>query len=175
MQKAISKIILLAAATLFALSAGAQNKSIDALADKYTDGEGFTIVNLEGDAIKSMSSMISDGDGTINLGDGETHKISELLEEIVSVTAIILRGVNETFSSEVQNALDAVKYNPIMSHNESGQRIKIESTDIRRGKLRGNKEIVMLVDGEGQTVLLRVIGKIDTDLLSKLVANAAKK
>ena len=174
MQKNIKRTFLLAVAALFALSAGAQNKAIDTLAEKYADSEGFTIVNLEGEALKSLSSMVSNGDGTINLGNGETHNISELLEEIVSVTAIILGRADEVFSREVQNALDAVKYSPIMSHNDGGQRMKFVSADIKRGKLRGNKEIVVMVDGKEQTILIRVIGKIDTNMLAKLIAGAAK-
>lgn len=55
------KVLLSAVAAMFALAAGAQNKAIDDLVEKYTDAEGFTVVNMEGEALRSLSSMMANG------------------------------------------------------------------------------------------------------------------
>ncbi len=169
MKKAIFTVL----ATMFAIASQAQNRAIDALADKYADSDGVTVVNMEGDALKSFSRNVAGG-GMITLDNGEKHNLSELLEEIVSVTAIVMRRASESFSAEVRGALDAVRYSPIVSHNEGGKRVRVMSADIRRGKLRGNKEIVAMVDGDGEMVLVRLIGRVDTDLLARLAADAVK-
>jgi hypothetical protein len=165
----MKKLFLTAVAAMFALAAGAQNQAIDELIEKYTDREGFTVMNMEGEAIKGLSSMVAQGDGTINLGDGtRTYKIGELLEEIVSVTAIVLEQADEVFVREARNAISSKDYSPIVSHNENGESVKILSAEIKRGQYRGNKEIVVMVVDNDETVLVRVIGKIDAQLLAKL-------
>ena len=164
----MKKLFSLALATMFALAAGAQNRTIDAIAQNYSDRDGFTVVNMEGDAIRNLSRMVADGDGTITLDNGEKHNISELLEEIVSFTAIVMRGVNETFTADMRGALEAVDYSPVVSHNDGDMKIRVMSANIRRGHLRGNKEIVATIEGGSQTMLVRMIGKVDTDLLAGL-------
>lgn len=169
------KLILSAAAVMIALAAGAQNKAIDALVEKYTDAEGFTVVSMEGEAIKGLSSMIANGDGKINLGDGsKSYEMGELLDEIASVTAIILRRADEVFSREAGDAIATGKYSPIVSINSDGQRVKVSSADIRRGQYRGNQEIVALISDKDTVVLVRIIGTIDTDLLTEIINEANK-
>ncbi len=170
----MKKVLLLAVATMFALAAGAQNRAIDAIAHNYTDRDGATVIKMEGEAIRSLSHGLAGGEGTITLEGGEKHSISELLEEIVSVTAIVVRGVNETFLTDIRGALQAADYSPIVSHNDDGARVRIVSADIRRGHLRGNREIVATVENADQTILVRLIGKIDTDLLARIATEQMK-
>lgn len=160
---------------MFALAAGAQNRAIDALAEKYTDSEGFTVVNLDGQALKNMSSMMANSDGTIQLGEGAPSvEIGELLDNIVSVTVLVLERFDEAFAAEVQGVVASKDYSPILSLNKEGTNVKMLSTDIKRGKLRGNQEIVLTVVNDGDVVLVRVIGKIDTEKISKMVSSMQK-
>ncbi len=164
------KVLLSAVAALVAVTAVAQNKAIDALVEKYTDAEGFTVVNMQGEAIRGLSSMIAKGNGTINLGDGSpSFNIRELLDEIESVTAIVLDRADETFALEARQIISSDNYSPILSVNEKGQSIKMSSANIRRGAFRGNKELLMTVTGDSNTVVVRIIGKIDTERLARMV------
>jgi hypothetical protein len=171
----MKKLFLSAAAVMLALAAAAQNKAIDALVEKYTDREGFTVVNMEGEALRGMSQMMSGSNSTITIDNGESYQLSELMKEIVSVTALVLRRADEAFSQDVRDALASVRYSPIVSHNENGQQVRVSSADIRRGQLRGNKEIVVTVDNDSETVLVRVIGNIDTKLFAKILSDAQSK
>ncbi len=164
----MKKVFFLAVATMFAIAAGAQNRSIDAIAQNYTYRDGATVFNMEGDALKSFSQRIAGGSGTITVADGRTFNVSDLLDEIVSVTAVVFDGVNDIFSADIRGALEAADYSPIVSHNDDGTRVRMMSANIRRGPLRGNQEIVATVENSERTILVRLIGKIDTDLLASL-------
>ena len=170
----MKKVFFLAVATMFAIAAGAQNRSIDAIAQNYTYRDGATVFNMEGEAIRGLTQGLAGSNGTITGSDGKTVNVSDLLQEIVSVTAIVVRGVNETFSADIRGALQAADYSPIVSHNEDGARVRVMSVDIRRGNLRGNKEIVAVAENSEHTILVRLIGKIDTDLLARLAAEQMK-
>jgi hypothetical protein len=170
----MKKLFLFAAAAMLSMAAAAQNKAIDRLVEKYTDREGFTVINLQGDMLRSMGGMINRGESSIEV-DGKRYEIAELLKDIVSVNVVVLQRADEIFSRDVRDAIDAVRYSPILSISEGGQKVKVSSADIRRGTLRGNQEIVLMVDGGGQTVMARVIGKIDTRLISEIVNQAQKE
>ena len=171
----MKKTLILAATLLLALTAAAQNKTIDTLADKYSETEGATVMNLDSEAIKGLAGFIPQGKGTINLDDGTTYGIGQLIDDIEKVTIIVLKKTDEVFEREVQNALASVRYSPILSHNDGGNNVKISSIDIKRGKLRGNKEIVVTVTGDSETILLRVIADIDMELLAKLAQEVQKR
>lgn len=162
-------------AAMFVLAAGAQNKAIDALAEKYLDAEGFTVVKLDGEAIKNMSGMLAQSNGTVSMGgDTPSVNVKKLLESISSVTVIALERADAGFAAEVLGAVSAGKYSPMFSRNEDGAIIKIVNAEIKRGQLRGNQEIVVTVAKDDAVVLVRVIGKIDTELLAKLAAEGLK-
>lgn len=97
------------------------------------------------------------------------------MKKIVSVTAIVLQRADEAFTDEVQAAIGSGKYSPIVSHNSDDEFSKLVSMDIKRGKLKGNKEIVLMFVNENMTVLARVIGNIDSQLLAKLAAQMHNK
>ncbi len=173
----MKKVAILAAAMLFAVAASAQNKAIDALAEKYTDTEGFTIVNLDGDTIKGMSGMIpqdAGGEGTIEI-DGIKVAVNDILKEIAAISVILYQEDNggsfaEAFASEVRNTIAKVKYSPLASFNQDGMNVNLLSADIKRGKLKNNKEVVMSMVQDGQVILVRIIGNLDPDLLVKLAS-----
>jgi hypothetical protein len=171
----MKKLFLSLVAGTFALTAAAQNSAIDALAEKYTDREGFTVVNLDGEALKSMGAMMANSGGEMNLGeDAPDIEMGELLENLKSLTVLVLDRADETFASEVRSVVSGKSYSPMVSLTKKGANIKVLSADIKRGKLRGNQEIVVTVNGGDNIVLVRLIGKFDPEVLSQIVASMNK-
>jgi pectate lyase len=170
----MKKLFLTAVAAMFALAAGAQNQAIDELVEKYTDREGFTVVNLNDGAVEGLSAMIPHGEGTITLDDGSKYALSEVLKEIVSVMAVISREADEEFALEMRRATTLKGYSTVASVNGGGLIARVWSKNLKRGKYRGCKEVVVSVLSKDATVLARVIGNIDTDLLARLAAEASK-
>ncbi len=171
----MKKVLLSAVAVMFALAAAAQNKAIDALAEKYVDREGFTVVNVDGQALKNMSGMLAGSNGTIKFDENAPEiEVGELLDNIVSLTVLVLERGDKAFAEEVHSAVSSKQYSPMISFNEEGSNIRVLSSDIKRGKLRGNQEIVVTVVDEDDVVLVRVIGKIDTETVSKMVSSMQK-
>ncbi len=171
----MKKLLLTATAAMIALVGVAQNKAIDALAEKYSATEGFTVVNLAGDMVKSISGMIPRAEGSITLDDGTQYSLSELLNEIALITAVVNpNGGSEEFFGEVRRAVASGDYTPLVSHNADGQTVSVSSAEIRRGEFRKNQEIVVMVAGGDATVLVRLIGKIDTALLARILGEMQK-
>jgi hypothetical protein len=164
----MKKLLLSAAAVMLALAAAAQNKAIDELVEKYTDREGFMVVNLHDGAVQGLSAMIPAGEGSITLDDGSQYSLGELLKEIVSVTAVVCREVDEELALEVKRATTLKGYSTVASISADGAMVKVVSKDIKRGEYRGCKEIVVSVLSNDATVLARVIGNIDPALFAKL-------
>ena len=155
-------------AVMFALAAAAQNKNIDKLVEKYTDTEGYTVMNLEGDAIRALSSMIPAESSTIDLGNGTKYSANELLEDISSVSFIVASGkAEETFTADVESAVSQKYYSTMLSHREGDSWVRVKTADIKRGKYRGEKEIVVAVNSDKMYVLARVTGQIDLEKLAE--------
>lgn len=169
----MKKVLLAAVAVMFAVAATAQNREIDALVEKYTDTEGFTVVNLEGEALQGMMGMMegklslqSEGE---NAPDIDVDDVKEVLKDIASVTVLVLNRVDDVFAGEVRSAIASQNYSPLISTTQEGAEIKILSMDIKRGKHRGNQEMVVSVSNGGNIVLVRVIGKFDPETFSKIM------
>ncbi len=171
----MKKVLLSAMAAMFALAAVAQNKAIEALAEKYADAEGFTVVNLNDGIVQGLATMIPQGEGTFKLDDGTELILSELFKNIMSVTAIIHKGINERFALETKLSTAKQNYSTLVAHNSDDVTAKVLYKDLKRGKYKGNKEIVVTVIANGITVAGRVIGRIDAELLAKLAEEVRKR
>jgi hypothetical protein len=171
----MKKLFLSLVAGTFALAAAAQNSAIDALAEKYTDREGFTVVNLDGEALKSMGQMLANSGGNVNLGeDAPDVEMGELIKDLASLTVLLLDRADEAFASEVRSAVSAKSYSPMVSLTKEGYNIKVLTADIKRGKLRGKQELVVTMNGDDKVILVRLIGKFDPETLSKITSSMNK-
>ena len=164
----MKKLFFSAVAVMFALAAAAQNKNIDKLVEKYTDTEGYTVMNLEGDAIRALSSMISADSSTIDLGNGTKYSDTELLEDISSVSFIVASGkADGAFTADVERAVSHKNYSTMLSYREGDSWVRVKTADVKRGKYRGEKEIVVVVNSDRMYILARVMGPIDLEKLAE--------
>ncbi len=160
------RVLLSIVALTVALAAAAQNQAIDKLAAKYADKEGYTVINLEGDMVKEISKMAGNA--------AKNPELSKMLENVSLVTVLVAETAVPELAEDVKNAVDAVEYNPMVSTVTEGQSVKILTTDIKRGKNKKKKEIVISVVAEDQIVLVRIVGDIDMAALTKMAESMKK-
>ncbi len=146
---------------LVAFAAGAQNKTIDELAAKYTDRDGVTVITIDGDMIKML------GDGAVNL---EGMDLSGLAKDIRTMTVIISELNDGEFTREVKVITDADDYKPLVSSSNDNETVKVLVKDLKGKGGKNDKEVVVSVinKNDDSNVLVRVIGDIDIKNLEKL-------
>ncbi len=161
------RVLLSIVALTVAFAAAAQNKAIDKLAAKYADKEGYTVLNMEGDMAKEMGKMVGGK-------AGKDVDISKLLENIVMVTVIVAEKPDPESAEDIKNAIATTDYTPIVTKVSERESIKILSNDIKRGKYKKKQEIVITVIDADDTIMVRIVGKIDMATLTKMAESMKK-
>ncbi len=160
------RVLLSIVALTVALAAAAQNQAIDKLAAKYADKEGYTVLNMEGDMVKEIGKMAG--------GAAESPELTKMLENVSLITVVVAQKPAPELAEDVKNAIDEVEYTPMISTVTEGQSVKILTNDIKRGKNKKKKEIVISVFQAEQVVLVRIVGDIDMAALTKMAESMGK-
>lgn len=156
------KTILLVTCTLI-LTAGLQAQSImDKLFDKYSGTEGYTSVYIS----KYMFDMFRSTDATVKSDDDMNEVISKLDCIKILVTdddPATLAPVN--LYQEIMKVIPSSPYKEIMVVKEKDQNIKFYA---REDKNRKIAELLMVIGGKDENVLISIQGDIDMKNISKL-------
>ncbi|MFO7370995.1 MAG: DUF4252 domain-containing protein [Bacteroidales bacterium] len=156
------KTILLITCTLV-LTAGLQAQSImDKLFDKYSGTEGYTSVYIS----KYMFDMFRSNDATVKSDDDMNEVISKLDCIKILVTdddPATLAPVN--LYQEIMKVIPSSPYKEIMVVKEKDQDIKFY---VREDKNRKIAELLMVIGGKDENVLISIQGDIDMKNISKL-------
>jgi len=162
----MKKALLTIAAAIATLCAAAQNKAIDRLAEKYTDADGYTVVNLTDEAVHALSAIIPTekfGDANVTLDDGSTFTAADLLRDISSVTAVIAKRPAGAFAADVRGVVNQSRYSSVAQITSDGVEIHLMSAKARRGQ----RELVLTILDDETEAIVRVLGKVDMKLLSQ--------
>lgn len=153
MKKAII-ILVLGFATL---SLSAQNKVVDKLFEKYSDRDGYTSVVITKHMFNLFSNVETEAD------DEYMNMIKNLKNiRILSGPEGGEEGVN--FYEEVMTKIPSSEYEELMEIHDSGQDIKFlvkQDKDIV-------SELLMVIGGNGENVLISITGNIDMKTVAKL-------
>ncbi len=153
----MKKFVFTVVVIMATLSLSAQNKMVDKLFEKYGDREGYTTVVIT----KHMFNLFS---------NVETKADDQYMDMIKNLNNIrILSGPDSgaegvNFYKEIIAAIPEKEYEELMSIHESGQDIKFlvkQDKDII-------SELLMIVGGNDDNVLISITGKIDLKTVSKL-------
>ena len=153
----MKKTALVLILVLGGISLMAQNKTVDKLFDKYAGQEGFTSVVIT----KHMFSLFS------NIETKEDDEYMNMMKNLENIRILSgpeggLNGVN--FYDDVISKLPEGEYKELMVIQDSGKNIKFlikEDKDVVA-------ELLMVVGGGEENVLISITGKIDMKAISKL-------
>lgn len=152
-------IILFVLTAMWSLTANAQIKTVQALADKYSDRIGFSTTVIQGDIGMGAG-------GALNVHNID---ISNVMKDIASIVVVASDIPNEEFSADVKGVIAAYDYSTIMSVSSGREMIKflLRSLPSEGGKSPAN-EFVIVVLGYDENIIVSVVGNYKVKNISKL-------
>lgn len=153
----MKKLILTLSVVLLTATGWAQSKAVDKLFEKYSGKEGFTSVVIT----KYMFGLFS------NIETSEDDEYMNMIKnlkniKILSAPGSDVSGIN--FYKEVMESLPEKEYDELMVIKEGGTDIKFLIKE-ENDKI---VELLMLIGGPDENVLISISGIIDMKTIAKL-------
>lgn len=153
----MKKIAIIFVLAFISVTLMAQNKVVDKLFEKYADREGYTSVVITKHMFNLFSSI-------------ETKEDDEYMNMIKNLKNIRIlsgpdggeEGVN--FYKEIMSNLPKGEYEEIMAIKDSGKDIKF----LVKKEKNIIAELLMIVGGGGDNVIISISGDINMKTISKL-------
>lgn len=153
----MKKLILVTVLILISITLMAQNKVVDKLFEKYADQEGYTSVVIT----KHMFNLFS------NIETEEDDEYMNMIKNLKNIRILSgpdIADAEVNFYDEIISKLPEKEYEELMVIHDSGQDTKFlikEENDIV-------SELLMVVGGRGDNILISITGNIDLKTVSKL-------
>lgn len=155
----MKSILVLCVTLMTGISGFSQIRSVEQLFEKYSGKEGFTSVSIT----KSMFDLFSQMETAPD--DDYMNAIKNLTGIKILSTEKSIDGIN--FYKDVAPLIQSKYYEELMSIQESNQEIKF-LTRKKEGKV---VELLMVVGGKQENVLIWITGVIDMKTIGKIASN----
>ena len=159
MKKTMMKklmLIVLFCTSLTPLSIWAQTDAITQYFDKYMDDENFTVVYIT----PKMFQMIS----KLDLKDPDAKEIKEVLQDLKGLRILQTEKNAMQYYKEVIAKFKPTEYELLMTVRDKGENVRFWTKE-SGGVI---SELLMLVGGVKEFVMISFIGNISLDKISKL-------
>ncbi len=152
------KRIVFLTVVLFALVLSKAQSPADELFDKYSGKEGFTTVYIS----KYMFDLFSSFEST----DPEAEEMAEVIRNLTGIKILASEKPDESinFLNEIKRKISKGGYKELMIVKEEKQDIQFLVRE-NGGKI---SELLLIVSGGGENVLMSIQGDIDMKNISKL-------
>lgn len=154
-------IILLVITSLIALSANAQQQAINSFFEKYSDNSAFTQINIS----PKMFEMFSQMDTDVEM-DAETK---EMIKSLKGLKILTTEDEPRKYYNEFMAKVKTTSYEELMTIRDGDSDVKFLVKDSDGGNIVN--ELLLLVGGEDNFVLMSFNGKIRLDKIGKLAKN----
>lgn len=149
-------IVLLVAVASLAMpnQVQAQNDAITKYFDKYMDDESFTVVYISSKMFEMFAKLDADVD----------EELKAVIKDLKGLRILVRDEGGLKYYKEAIKKIDFNKYEELMTVRDEGTNVKFvvrEEGDII-------KELLLIVGGEDEFVLMSFMGKIDLAKISKL-------
>ena len=155
MVKKVMLIMMLCAA-MTPLSIWAQTDAITQYFDKYMDDENFTVVYIT----PKMFQMIS----KLDLKDPDAKEIKEVLQDLKGLRILQTEKNSLQYYKEVIAKSKPTEYELLMTVRDKGENVRFWTKE-SGGVI---SELLMLVGGVKEFVMISFVGNISLDKISKL-------
>jgi hypothetical protein len=160
------KFIATAFLMVLALTTQAQDQNISAI-DKYfqqyVEDERFTVVYISSKLLGMFQKLDIDN---MEMDDAETQAIIDLASDLQGIRILVAEENAAQFYAEAKQKIDTKEYEVLMNIRNKGEEnvdflIKDDNDII--------KELLLLVGGGEEFVLMSFVGNINMDKISKLI------
>ena len=138
---------------------------LDKVYEKYAGVDGFTAVNISKDMFQLFMSMGNDK------SDADTREMQKIVSQLNGLKVLNCNadstkpGKALAFYNEVAALYPASIYKELMTVNDGGENIRFLTKQDAGGKI---SEMVMLMKGKHESVVISLTGAIDLSTVSKL-------
>lgn len=141
-----------------------QSKQVGSIFDKYSDAEGFTSVDISKGLFELFSEIESD--------DPDFDDFKKALEGLESLKLLAYSleegkgeaAVKDDFISTVNKTINFDEYDELMVVRDHDAKINFYA----KSEKQVIKEMIMVVNGNEEAVLLSLYGNLDLNYLAKL-------
>ncbi len=154
------KNIILSLLVVFLGSSLQGQDAITKYFDQYRDDDRFTMVSIN----KKMFELIA------NIAEEEVDaELLEMLNEMQGLKILTTQDSPQSFYKEAINKINTNDYEELMTVRDKDQNIRFMVKDQNGGKIVN--ELLLLVGGEEEFVLLSFVGKIYLNKIAQLAKN----
>ena len=157
MKKLLFALILMA----MGQSMMAQNDAVTKYFDQYKDDDNFTTVNISPKLFEMIANMAEE-----EIDDPE---VLEMIQEMKGLKVLKTELTPMKFYNEAIAKLDTKGYSELVTVRDEDQNVKILSKEEDGGKIIN--EMLIIVGGEDEFVLVSIVGKMRMSKLAKLAKN----
>ncbi len=162
-MKTLRLTFIIAAFVAISGLANAQSP-FDKLYEKYATQEGYTSVNISKELFQMFTNM---GDQK----DTSAQNMKKVMDQLNGLKVLSCKpdslkpGKANAFFNEASAIFDNPSYKELMTVNDEGNNIRFLTKTDAKGKIT---EMVMLVKGKDEIVVLDMTGLIDLSTISRL-------
>jgi len=139
----------------------AQNDAITKYFDQYKDDERFTIVNVSPKLFEMIANVASE--------EVEDPEVLEMIKEMKGLKILKTEFSPMKYYNEAITKIDTKGYEELMTVRDEDQNVKILVKDEDGGNIVN--EMLLIVGGNDEFVLLSFVGKLHLNKLAKLAKN----
>lgn len=165
-----AKLFFTLAFVAITLFAQAQNttSAIDKYFKQYVDDDRFTVVYVSSKLLGMFQKLNING---LNMDDQETKAIIDLASDLEGIRILVAEQDAAQFYKEAKSKINTKEYEVLMTVRDEGQNVEFLIRD------DGDKiihELLLMVGGDDEFVLMSFVGKISLDKISKLITEFDK-
>ncbi len=153
-KKVVQRVVLLLLS--LPLSMHAQNDAISKYFDQYVDDENFTVVYIT----PKMFQMIA----KLDLKDKDARDVKEVLQDLKGLRILTTEKNGLQYYKEAISKFNTNEYELLMTVRDKDENIRFWTKE--SGGIIN--ELLMLVGGVKEFVMISFVGNIDLDKISKL-------
>lgn len=159
-NKLLYKILFLFLWVLPPLSINAQNDAIAKYFDQYVEDENFTVVYIT----PKMFQMIA----KLDLKDREAQELKEVLQDLKGLRILTTEKNALHYYKEAISKFKTQEYELLMTVRDKDENVRFWTKETPNGNI---SELLMLVGGVKEFVMISFMGNIDLNKISKLANN----
>ena len=152
----MKRILFLIAALISVQAMSAQSDAIEKYFSKYLDDDRFTVVYIS----PKMFSMVS----KMDIKDMEPE-VKEIISNLRGLRILTTEINSEAFYKEALNTINTKEYEVLMKVRDGNESVQFLVKDDGGSTIN---ELLLLVGGSSDFVLLSFVGTIDLNKISKL-------
>lgn len=161
------KKIMMTIAMVTCMYLGLQAQSpFDKFYEKYAGKEGYTSVNISKEMFQMFKSMSEQ-----NTTDAEAKEMEKIVDQLTGLRIVTFKGDSTApaktaaFYNEAADLFPGSVYKELMTVNDDGNNIRFLTKQAAGGKI---SEMIMLLRGKSETMVMSLTGNIDLATVSKL-------